>query len=418
MLRSINIRSVSGTLQVPASKSMMQRVCAAALLHKGTTTVYNYGQAEDDLAALAIIRQLGAAVAIDGEQLTIRSKGMPVATDHIHCGESGLSARLFTPIAALLAQPVRVEGSGSLPRRPMQPLADILPPLGVALPAFTGHIPFTLQGPLQARNISVDGSLSSQFISGLLFAFTAAAKQAVTLSVQHLKSKPYIDLSLEVLRLFGKPISASAYEHLVIDPSRFTHEEQVTLRIEGDWSSAVFWLAAAAIGGDILLQGLRQDSTQADRRIMDVLDQCGARSSWTSEGLRVQSSGTLRPFTLDATHCPDLFPVVSVLAACCTGTSHISGLHRLTHKESNRTESICNLLEALGVSYSIAADTLSVTGTAVLKAATVDSCHDHRMVMASALAALRADGPIGIQHATAVQKSYPGFFIDLLKHAQ
>lgn len=409
----VNPGPVQGRIIAPPSKSLMQRACAAALLHRGTTVIHNPGQSADDVAALGIIGQLGAEIVSDGgDRLEIYSEGVRPVSESIHCGESGLSSRLFTPIAALSSVPTRIQGEGSLLKRPMDAFGAILPQLDVELPNFSGYIPFSVKGPLQARSISVDGSISSQFLSGLLFALSQAATEPVTLEVINAVSKPYIDLTLQVLEQFGKPIQNEDYRLFTIDPGQYSIPTTATINIEGDYSGAAAWLAAGCINGSLTIQGLHKDSLQADAAMLDVLQQAGASLEWQGADLLLQS-GPLMAFTIDCTDCPDLVPVLSILAACCKGESRISGLHRLVHKESNRAESVSYLLRKLGVLHATEDDTLLIQGAEILQSAAIDSHNDHRIVMAAAIAALRADGPITIEGAQAVSKSYPAFFQDL-----
>ena len=198
----VDFKNISGRILVPASKSVSQRACAGALLHCGQTTIYNIGKSDDELAALNITQALGANVAKNGNTVHINSNGFPLGDCSINCKESGLSARLFTPIAALSKQQVLITGSGSLLQRPMHFFKETLEPLGVTFDGFSGNIPFKICGPLMPKNVIVDGHLSSQFISGLLFAFAAAAKEKVCIEVHNLVSKPYIDLTLEMLSVF------------------------------------------------------------------------------------------------------------------------------------------------------------------------------------------------------------------------
>jgi 3-phosphoshikimate 1-carboxyvinyltransferase len=409
---SISFKKVAGHIELPASKSMMQRVCAAALLHSGRTTILNYGSSNDDKAALNIIQQLGAIVSYQGLKLTIESKGQILDTPFINCNESGLSARLFTPIAALSKKHLIINGTGSLLKRPLFLFEKILPDLGVQLFDFNGYLPFTIQGPLKAKNILVDGSLSSQFISGLLFAFTTCAKEKATISVTDLTSKPYIDLSLEVLAKFGKPIVNNDYKFFDIDPSIFEEKNDIEVSIESDWSSAAFWIAAATISGAVSLSGLQQDSQQADKKILDVVQIIGANICWDNDLLIIRSNH-LNAFEFDANDSPDLFPVLAVLAACCNGESSIKGVHRLIHKESNRSESIAYLLAKIGVLFRIEDNTLYIIGQKKFRSATINSHNDHRIVMAAALASMHCDSTIKIEDYHAVDKSYPEFINDL-----
>lgn len=410
----INPGVPEGIIHPPTSKSMMQRACAGALLHRGTTTVINPAGSKDDLAALDIIQQLGAHVSVVNQnEIKIVSNGSPQATPVINCGESGLCARMFTPIVSLLQAQVVVSGHGSLLHRPMNEVNDILSQLGVTLPHFNGYLPITIQGPLQPRSLHVDGTSSSQYLTGLLIALTATAQTVVTIDVTNLQSRPYIDLTLDVLSQFGKPVAHTDYRLFTIDPSSFFRKENISIVIDADWSSAAYWLVAAAIGGSLRVNNLSAKSFQADKAIIDVLLSTGANVVVDQGSISVTHGHQLSSFVYDATHSPDLFPILAILAVACSGTSHIKGLSRLIHKESNRTASISHMLTAFGVSFEVDGDTLRVAGQCKLHATTVDSHGDHRIAMAAAIGALNAAGPVIIHNAQAVSKSYPQFFSHL-----
>jgi len=415
MQATIEPGSISGNVAAPPSKSMTQRAYAAALLHKGITIIRNAGSSQDEQAAMNIIQQLGAVVAhLSGPAhfKKITSPGSITSTGPASCGESGLAARLFTPIAALGAGQVTITGSGSLLHRPMPGFAEVLPQLGIALRDFNGQLPLTLQGPLQPASISLDASAGSQFLSGLLFALSYAATLPVTISVTGLTSKPYIDMTLQVLAHFGKPVTHHNYTEFYIDPTLFTYQDTVELDIEGDWSSAAALLVAGALAGNITVSNLDANSKQADKAILTALRDAGAGVTVADGSITVKMA-PLRAFEFDATDCPDLFPVLAVLASCCHGESAVKGVHRLFHKESNRAASISEMLTDLSVPFSIEDDVLYVTGVRRLSGTIIDAHNDHRIVMAAAIAALRARGRIDITGAEAVRKSYPAFFDDL-----
>jgi 3-phosphoshikimate 1-carboxyvinyltransferase len=411
----VEAKIVSGKITMPASKSISQRACAAALLHHGQTTIHNFGNSEDELAALNIIQSLGAQVIIEPHKVQVFSSGKPKGDSQINCGESGLSARLFTPIAALHTQPILINGKGSLLQRPMHFFKESLEPLGVAFDDFSGRIPFKICGPLIPQNMVVDGSMSSQFISGLLFAFSAIAKEKVCIEVKGLVSKPYIDLTLEMLALFGKRIQNKHYRYFEIDPAFFSSKDAIEIQVEGDWSSAAFWIAAATIKGAVVLSGLNSNSLQADKKILDIAQAAGASLAWQNDELHIHHK-ELKAFEADLTDCPDLFPVLAVLAACCKGQSKLVGLHRLMHKESDRAKSIAALLSLLGVVFIIEGDQLNIKGTEKLNALKYTCPKDHRMAMAAALASLHSEGKIEIENAECVHKSYPEFWSELIKH--
>lgn len=387
---------LSGVATMPPSKSMMQRACAAALLHHGVTVISNPGISDDDKAALNIIQQLGAEVfeTVDNT-IEIISRGVVPQTDIIHCGESGLSARLFIPVAALSSSEMTITGSGSLLHRPMKEYIKVLPQLGVSVIATNDCLPLSVQGPLHPGDIQLDGSLSSQFISGLLTAFAFAAEKLCTISVTNLNSRPYVDMTLQMLQLYGLQVKNNNYSDFVITPKSTQPTERVEINIEGDWSAGANFIVAQAMGADVYIKGLNENSVQADAAITKI------------------AQGDT-PFTFDATHSPDLFPILSVYAGYCKGHSEIKGLHRLVHKESNRIESIRAMLNNLGIRYSVADDVLIVEGGKAFASCAIDTHNDHRIVMAAAIAALNAAGPVIIEGAEAVNKSYPAFFDDLL----
>jgi 3-phosphoshikimate 1-carboxyvinyltransferase len=404
---------LTGSIIPPPSKSIMQRACAGALLHRGITVISNAGHSEDDKVALNIISQLGASVkGHHTDRVEITSSGVINTGNEIDCGESGLSARLFTPIAALSKSAITITGKEGLRRRPMHVFHELLPQLGVKLIDFNGHLPVTVHGPLQSRSLVMDSSTSSQFLSGLLFALSAVAKEPVEVEVKHLSSRPYIDLTLEVLAAFSNNINHENYYKFYVEPSKFYYKEKVTVNVEADWSSAAFWLVGAAINGNVTVENLNMESLQADRAILDVLRQCKANID-TSGSSVTTSTSALRAFEFDATDSPDLFPILSMLASYCEGESKIVGLDRLIHKESNRKESISSMLESFGVEYRIDENTLIIKGKEVLAPGTIEGYNDHRIVMAAAMGSLRASGPVAVDSASSVAKSYPEFFIDL-----
>jgi 3-phosphoshikimate 1-carboxyvinyltransferase len=411
MQTTIQPSTVSGTLRAPASKSAMQRACAAALLHNGTTLIHNPGRCNDDLAALEVIRQLGARVSQIDKSLLIESSGTIAPAGAINVGESGLGIRMFTPLAALSGQAIALNGSGSLLTRPMGFFDTVLPQLGVSVQSNGGRLPLTVQGPLVPTDIAIDGSLSSQFLTGLLMAFGKAAQKETTITVSNLKSRPYIDLTLQVMQHFGYHISNQGYERFVVHPAP-ANTAAIAYTVEGDWSGAAFLLVAGAIGGSITVQGLDTASAQADKAIMEVLAATGAGLSVGPTGITVQQA-VLRPFRFDATDCPDLFPPLVALAACCDGTSYITGTERLAHKESNRALTLQEEFAKLGVAVELAHNQMAVKGGLPICGGHVHSRHDHRIAMACAVAALRANGPVTVEGADAVNKSYPAFWEDM-----
>ena len=415
---TIHRSQLKGTIHAPASKSSMQRACAAALLSQGESTIYNPGHSNDDKAALDIIQNLGAIIEADSSELRVESKGINPISNEISCGESGLSIRMFTPIVALSDQEITITGSGSLVTRPMDFFDEVLPQVGVKIKSNDGKLPIVVQGPLVPANIEVDGSLSSQFLTGLLMAYSAfegSDNPAVSIKVMNLKSKPYIDLTLDVMKQFGMRVPENRnYKEFIfhyepIHDSRLTTHEYT---VEGDWSGGAFLLVAGAIAGSITVRGLNMSSTQADRRIMDAMMSANASIAMEAKGIQSHPGG-LRGFEFDATDCPDLFPPLVALAAYCKGQTRITGVRRLTHKESNRAVTLQDEFDLMGVRIDLDDDLMVIHGGGIVKGADLHSHHDHRIAMACAVAALGANSETVIDEAMAVNKSYPDFYSDL-----
>ncbi len=418
MIATVHPNKLTGVQVAPASKSSMQRACAAALLHQGTTKILNPGHSNDDLAAIDVIQKLGATVKVDSTEMHVQSNGVrPIGPD-MNCGESGLGIRMFTPIAALSNHAITIQGQGSLVKRPMHFFDEIFPSLGIEIQSNSGYLPIQIKGPLKPATITVDGSLSSQFLTGLLMAYAASGSTDAVIHVQDLKSKPYIDLTLSVLNDFGWKVQHQGYERFefLAHPPLAEHIEYT---VEGDWSGAAFLLVAGAIAGPITVKGLQLNSTQADRAVMHALKATGASIEINEDAIFIgpskDASKELNAFEFDATDCPDLFPPLVALAAVCKGVSIIKGVSRLAHKESDRGITLQTEFAKLGIRIDLKEDTMLVYGGTGIHSAEVFSQHDHRIAMACGVAALCADGPITITDAEAVNKSYTDFYAHL-KH--
>lgn len=395
----------------------MQRACAAAILSNGQTTILNPGHSNDDKAAIEIIKALGADVLVRDEQLIVNSFGVIPRTTEINCGESGLAIRMFTPIVALSDKEIKINGEGSLLSRPMDFFDKVLPQLGVKITSKEGKLPITIQGPLQPKDIEVDGSLSSQFLTGLLLAYAAGNANNVSIKVNNLKSKPYIDLTLDVMKQFGLHLPVNInYEEFVFNNDTTQNPQPATRNytVEGDWSGGAFLLVAGAIAGPITVRGLDLASTQADRGIIDALMAANAGIAMDAKGIQLHPV-EMNAFYFDATDCPDLFPPLVALAAYCKGKTTIKGVSRLIHKESNRAITLQDEFDMMGVTIDLEGNDMIIHGGGIVKGADVQSHHDHRIAMACAVAGLKADSEMVIDDAQAVKKSYPDFWQDLEK---
>ncbi|MFT3681281.1 MAG: 3-phosphoshikimate 1-carboxyvinyltransferase [Ferruginibacter sp.] len=415
MIVSVKPSALAGNINAPTSKSSMQRACAAALLHEGTTIINNPGKSNDDLAALGVIKSLGASVKEESmNEVVVESKGVNAIANEMNCGESGLGIRMFTPLAALSKNEITINGTGSLVTRPMNFFDEILPKLDVNIQSNDGKLPLKIKGPLQPKDITIDGSLSSQFLTGLLMAFGKAATAPVTITVNNLKSKPYIDLTLQVMNHFGYNVANNNFESFVISPVNNETSKLINYTVEGDWSGGAFLLVAGAIAGDIIVTGLDVFSTQADKAILQALMDSGCNISIQEKQIEIGLPSTglsgLKAFHFNATDCPDLFPPLVALASYCKGTTVIEGVNRLAHKESNRGLTLQEEFAKMGVTIKLQDDLMMVEGGNGLHGATVHSHHDHRIAMACAVAALCATGETTIEEADAINKSYPDFY--------
>lgn len=404
-----------------------------------------------------------------GTTLTIKGAGSSVnMPDKLNVGESGLLTRLMIPIIAALGkgQPIEIDGIGTLPARPLKGASEIMAGFGTVLrplnPAPEVHVPLTVQGPLLSGKTSVSGKGGSQLISGLLMALPLLPGDS-TLHIHDPKSIPYMFITADVLRRFGIRIGSemeggedfletqdwSLCTGITFKIKGGQKYSPAAFDIEGDWSAAANFLVAGALFGDVRLTGLDTTSLQADISIMDILMEAGASLSQIEDepqdeesanvkdsndneaadaqeanapqghrGLITAQKAPLRAFDTDLNNCPDLFPIVAILAAFCHGRSNIQGFKRLASKESDRGAAILNMLTQMGVEASAAGDILSITGESVesrllnghlLKGGEYTSSHDHRMAMALTVASWCADSPIQIDDTTCIAKSFPAF---------
>ena len=426
---------------MPASKSFAQRAILAAALAEGTSHLDGYSPCGDSEAALRVAEALGATVRKDGALLTITGTGArPGSLDleRLDVGESGLLTRLSIPVlAAVGSGRFVVDGHGTLPGRPLAGAADIMASFGVLLSNASDregrdvYVPASVKGHLIPGMADVPGQGGSQLISGLLMALPLCDKDSV-LHVSDPKSIPYMYITLDVLRHFGIQTRSemegdaelleaddwSACSGITFRVRGRQHYRAADFAIEGDWSAAANLLVAGAVFGSAELRGMDTKSLQADLTIIDILVEAGAVVSQLEEGTVCVRKAPLEAFRQDLNHAPDLFPIVSVLAAFCAGESRLGGVGRLAGKESNRAEAILQMLTQMGVEARIEGDDLVIFGESLsarllggrlLKGGAYTSRHDHRMVMALKVASLGTESPIVIDDEACVGKSFPGF---------
>lgn len=409
MERSVDPSFIGGEIKSPSSKSMTQRAIAAAMLAEGESLIINPSYCDDSLAAMSIAVGLGSKVEPEENQMLITGC-REVKERKLNCGESGLAIRMFSPVAALFPDEIVMNGSGSLKNRPMNMIGDALVQLGAGFGSNGGFLPLTIRGPIRGGRCEIDGSVSSQLLTGLLMALPLTAEDSLV-TVTNLKSKPYVDMTITVLKDFGVKVTNEDYKVFSIK-GRQTYKSR-TFEVEGDWSGGAFLIVAGAINGDIVVRGLNAGSCQSDKAILEALAKAEARIKISKDRIEVSKS-VLKAFEFDATDSPDLFPPLAALAAYCEGTSRIRGASRLLHKESNRADALISEFGKMGIKIMVEEDLMSITGGRVTGAA-VSSHNDHRIAMAAAVAALGASGPVHIKDSHCVAKSYPLFYEDLRK---
>ncbi|MDR1415025.1 MAG: 3-phosphoshikimate 1-carboxyvinyltransferase [Odoribacteraceae bacterium] len=417
MKKLILASAVKGELPAPPSKSDAQRAIISAFLSTGRSRIARLSPCDDTLAALRLVAALGATVRRipEGYAITSIFPKLPPAPRVLQCGESGLLARMIAPVVALFPGETRLEGSGTLLGRPIDMIVEPLRALGATVTTNDGRLPVTITGPLTGGEALIDGSVSSQLLTGLLMALPLAAKRS-TLVVPELVSQPYIDLTREVIREFGVKIIHDDYHHFTIPtPQKYT---PCAHRVAGDWSGASCLLVAGAIAGVTTVTDLDENSPQADKAILTALRSSGARVFVSPPRPDARGSVTvvkpkrLKPFSFDATECPDLFPALVALAARCGGNSRLLGVRRLVHKESDRAAALKEEYARLGISVKYDDNLMIVRGGPV-EGGEVSSRGDHRVAMSLATVALNALSPVTINDADCVSKSYPGFWDDL-----
>ena len=425
-----------GAVKMPVSKSFAQRAIIAAALADGVSHLRGYSPCGDNEAALLVARNLGAEVTVEESDITIRGIAAQfgsLAKDEFHVGESGLLTRMMIPVLAQLCPyPVKITGEKTLLNRPLTGAKEIMEAFEAEIDSIL--VPLTVTGPLRATRAEISGKHGSQLISGLLMGLPFAEKNS-QLIVTDPKSIPYMFITLEVLKKFGIKIAndmlggqdflESGGDWSLCSEMHFKVKggqkyKAADIGLEGDWSAAANFLVAGSVFGKVEIEGLDTTSLQADLSIMDILMDAGASLSQMDgkRGNITVQRAPLQAFEVDASNCPDLFPILAVLASFCHGTSRMAGVGRLANKESDRAKAILEMLTQMGVQAQIEGDELVVEGHtlaqrllagALLKGGAYTSHHDHRMVMALKVASLGADGPITIDDEACVAKSFPQF---------
>jgi len=409
---------LQGRLRAPASKSYTQRMLIAAALSKGIGKIANPLLSEDTQATLRAITALGAQVQEDKEHWIVRGVGKLKAGDLIDVGESGATLRFMIPIAALAEGRSTFLLSKSLERRPNEPLLASLKMLDIeAYPEQIGGqkvIVVEGKGGIAGGRTSISGDVSSQFVSGLMFACPRAKTDTEIQITTSLESKDYVKMTQEVLSLHQVKMQISDNYDCIHIPGRQTFE-QMDCRVPGDFSSAAFLLAASAItDSNVKIDNLSSETAQGDRAILEVLKHMGVNLEVYDQGVNVQGTEDgLKAIDIDAKNIPDLVPICAVLACYAMGESKIFNAQRLRFKESDRLATVHAELTKMGASISMDESSLTIKGPCKLQGANINSHNDHRIAMSCTVAALRARGETMIENAECIRKSYPSFYTDL-----
>ncbi len=405
---TITPRALSGYVDGVPSKSVAHRLLICAALSSAPTRLICRGTSRDIEATADCLSALGATLKRDEEGFIVSPISSPISDAILPCGESGSTLRFILPVVGALGAKVRLSLCGRLPSRPIEPLWSELSAHGMRL-SRDGEDTILCEGSLVGGDYSLPADISSQFISGLLFALPLLSEDStLTLSGKR-ESAPYIAMTEDALRTFG--IRFTYRDNTYFIPGRQTpvFAKDAPLLVEGDWSGAAFFLAAGALGEGICCRGLSATSLQGDKEILSLLSRFGAKTSCTENGISVQGA-PLHALSIDASQIPDLVPILAVCAAAAQGTTRIFGAARLRLKESDRLSTVSAMLRALGGSIEETDDGLIIEGGRALSGGTVDSAGDHRIAMSAAIASMLCRGPVTIRGAEAPEKSYPAFW--------
>jgi len=410
----IKPKLLKGNIVVPSSKSLGHRGIIAAALSRGISRVDNIQLSKDIEATMEIMKELGAVVNIEDQNLYIDGRKMFSYEKKLdlRCRESGSTLRFLIPLALTKDGDYIFHGEGKLISRPLEPYYEIFEEKGIKYSREGDGLPLKVSGKLTSGTYRVRGDISSQFITGLLFSLPNLEGNSRIQITTKLESKGYIDLTLDTLKDFGIEIENNNYKEFNIRGAQKYNSRNYY--VEGDYSQGAFFLVAGALGSSIVCSGLNKDSLQGDKVILDILEAMGCNVEESEEGIKVKPSKT-KGIEIDASNCPDLVPVLTVLASLSEGETKIVNAKRLRIKECDRLHAITKELNKLGANIIELEDSLIISGVNELKGGEVDSHNDHRIVMALAIAATRANGDVIINNPSAVEKSYPNFFKDYFK---
>lgn len=411
---------LKGTVVAPSSKSMGHREIICAGLAAGTSIIDNISMSKDIEATMRCLKAINVAVdeipsMIEGRKaLQISGTGHPMAAaDSVDCGESGSTLRFFLPLGANLNCPLTFTGHGKLVSRPLQAYYDIFDEKFIQYFNDNGRLPVTVNGRLTPGTYKLPGDVSSQFVSGLLFALPLLNGDSIIEITSPLESSAYVDMTINCLAKYGVQIENEGglhHRYLVKGKQRYQAQDS---QVEGDWSQAAFWTVGGSLGDGITCQGVNVNSLQGDQAVVDIMERMGAVIKQDVNSVTV-NGGATKATVIDAANCPDIIPVLTVLAAVSEGTTKIINAGRLRIKECDRLAAMTSELNKMGADITEEPEGLTIVGKpqGLVGGVQVDAWNDHRIAMSLAIAAQKCAAPIILTGAESVAKSYPTFWED------
>lgn len=399
---------LKGNVKIPPSKSIAHRALICASLSKKPSKIENIAFSEDTKATIDACIALGASIRIDKNTLYVEGNTNSYNDKTINCRESGSTLRFIIPIS-LDGNKVTFIGGGRLVKRPLGVYYDIFDKQNISYENDNGNLPLSVYGKLKSGKYSVPGDVSSQFVTGLLFALPKLEKDSVIVIENQLESKGYIDITLDILKKYGIKIENNNYKTFYIKGNQ--EYKSKNIYVEGDYSQAAFFLVAGLLGEEVTVTGIDKDSKQGDRVIVDILRKMGGNIEQGQDYIKAKKSKT-HGMVLDCKDCPDLVPILAVLASLSSGTTEIINSKRLRYKESDRISDLKNQLCKLGAKIEEREDGLVIHGREFLDGGMVSSINDHRLAMAFSIASIKCRKNIIIENKEAINKSYPNFFQD------
>lgn len=421
-MKSIRITPsyLKGSINIPPSKSLSHRAIICAALANGISRIENIIFSEDILATLDGMKVLGMEIIeintneeTNRSNITIKGKAsIKKIKKIIDCRESGSTLRFLIPIACLTGEEFTFTGKGKLVERPLTSYYKIFNTQGIKFSNDNGKLPLCIEGMLKPGKFELEGNVSSQFITGLMFALPLLTGDSIIEITTELESKGYIDLTLDILHRFSIDIRNDEYNRFYVPGNQ--QYTSTDYKVEGDFSQAAFWLVASTLNGEIALEDLNRESLQGDKEILNIAMKMGANIQYEGDLIKTISSQT-RGTVIDASQCPDLVPILAVFGALSEGKTRIVNAQRVRIKESDRLKAIASELNKIGANITETEDGLNITGVDTLNGGIVDSWNDHRIAMALAIASTRCKEPLIINNSSAVNKSYPEFWSDFVK---